>query len=257
MPGMAPIAEPIQEQRRIRNQLSKQSLMPSSMPVLVSSVCPACTTAMRPMARSHSSGSAKMPSVSGTSGRPSHRYRVSRVQRSVPDCGSVPIMRSIMPKHAKVSPRSGALPDSTATIEMPNTAMREQFGRADIENDRPHDRQRDRHQRRAEQAADQRRHVGGAERAAGFAAPRHRIAVERRCRRCGVARRAEQDCRDRIGGRGGRAQPEQQRERGRRIEVVGEGQQQRRAGDAADPRQDAERQPHAHAGEQIEHARSG
>ena len=44
------------------------------------------------------------------------------VQRSVPDCGSVPIIASIMPKQAKVSPRSGALPDRTATIEMPNTA---------------------------------------------------------------------------------------------------------------------------------------
>ena len=75
------------------------------------------------MARSQSSGSAKMPSVSGTSGKPSHRYSVSMVQRSVPDCGSVPIMRSIMPKQANVSPRSGALPDSTATMEIPNTAM--------------------------------------------------------------------------------------------------------------------------------------
>ena len=73
MPGMAPMAEPIHEQRRIRNQWSKQSLTPSSMPVLVSSVWPSCTTAMRPIARSHSSGSAKMPSVSGTSGKPSHR----------------------------------------------------------------------------------------------------------------------------------------------------------------------------------------
>ena len=50
------------------------------------------------------------------------------VQRSVPDCGSVPIMRSIMPKHAKVSPRSGALPDKTATIEIPNTAIASSSG---------------------------------------------------------------------------------------------------------------------------------
>jgi hypothetical protein len=69
-----------------------------------------------------------MPSVSGTSGKPSQRYRESMVQRSVPDCGSVPIMRSIMPKHAKVSPRSGALPDSVATMEMPNTAMASSSG---------------------------------------------------------------------------------------------------------------------------------
>ena len=111
-----------------------------------------------------------------------------------------------------------------------------------------------RHQRRAEQAADQRRHVGGAERAAGLAAPRHRIAVERGRRRCRMAGRAEQDGGDRVGGGGGGAEAEQQRKRRRRIEIVGEGQQQRRAGDAADARQDAERQAHAHAGEQIEHA---
>ena len=36
MPGMAPMNEPIQEHRRIRNQWVKQSLTPSSMPVLVS-----------------------------------------------------------------------------------------------------------------------------------------------------------------------------------------------------------------------------
>ena len=69
-----------------------------------------------------------------------------------------------------------------------------------------------------------------------------------------MPRRAEQDRGDRIRGRGGGAQPEQQRKRRRRIEIVGERQQQRRAGDAADARQDAERQPHAHAGEQIEQA---
>ena len=130
----------------------------------------------------------------------------------------------------------------------------EKLGRADVENDRAQDRQRDRHQRRAEQSADQRRHIGGAERAAGLAAPGHRIAVERRRRGSRMARRAEQDRGNRIGRRGRRAEPEQQRERGRRIEIVGERQQQRRAGDAADARQDAERQPHAHAGEQIEHA---
>ena len=69
-----------------------------------------------------------------------------------------------------------------------------------------------------------------------------------------MPRRAEQDRGDRIRGRGGGAQPEQQRKRSRRIEIVGERQQQRRAGDAADARQDAERQPHADAGEQIEQA---
>ena len=73
MPGIAPSAAPIHEQRRIRNQWLKQSLMPSHMPVLVSIVLPPATTAMRPIARSQSSGSAKMPSVTGTSGKPSQR----------------------------------------------------------------------------------------------------------------------------------------------------------------------------------------
>ena len=69
-----------------------------------------------------------------------------------------------------------------------------------------------------------------------------------------MAGRAEQDCGNRVGGRGGGAEAEQQREGRRRIEIVGERQQQRRAGDAADARQDAERQAHAYAAEQIEHA---
>ena len=38
--NMAPMADPIHEQRRIKNQCSRQSLTPSSMPVLVSSVWP-------------------------------------------------------------------------------------------------------------------------------------------------------------------------------------------------------------------------
>ena len=210
---------------------------------------------MRPMARSHSSGSAKMPSVSGTSGKPSHRYKrvhgpaqrarlrvgADHRQHHAEAGGGEPAQRRIAGQHR----HHGNAEHGDA----------EQFGRADIENDRAQDRQRDRHQRRAEQAADQRRHVGGAERAAGLAAPRHRIAVERRRRRRGVAGRAEQDRGDRIGRRGGGAEPEQQRERRRRIEIIGERQQQRRAGDAADARQNAERQAHAHAAEQIQHAR--
>ncbi len=50
------------------------------------------------------------------------------VQRSVPDCGSVPIIASIRPKQAAASPRSGALPDSEDTIEMPNTAIASSSG---------------------------------------------------------------------------------------------------------------------------------
>ena len=41
------------------------------------------------------------------------------VQRRVPVCGSVPIIAIMTPKQPAVSPRSGALPDSTATMDMP------------------------------------------------------------------------------------------------------------------------------------------
>ena len=50
------------------------------------------------------------------------------VQRSVPVCGSDPIIASRMPKQAQVRPRSGVFPDSTATIEIPNTAMARSSG---------------------------------------------------------------------------------------------------------------------------------
>ena len=50
------------------------------------------------------------------------------VQRSVPDCGSVPIIDSIMPKQAAQTPRSGALPDSVDTIEMPKTEIASSSG---------------------------------------------------------------------------------------------------------------------------------
>ena len=70
-----------------------------------------------------------------------------------------------------------------------------------------------------------------------------------------MAGRAEQDRGNRIGSCRGGAKPKQQRKRRRRIEIIGEWQQQRRAGDAADAGQNAERQAHADATEQIHHAR--
>jgi hypothetical protein len=122
MPGMAPMNEPIQEHRRIRNQWVKQSLTPSSMPVLASIVPPSVTTAVRAIARSQSSGNAKMPSTMGTSGNPSARNRLSKVHRCVPVCASSPTIDNMTPKQPAARPRSGALPDSTATMERPNTA---------------------------------------------------------------------------------------------------------------------------------------
>jgi hypothetical protein len=63
---------------------------------------------------------------------------------------------------------------------------------------------------------------------------------------------AEQDCRDRIGGRGSGAEAQQQGERRMGIELVGERQQHRGAGDSADAGQQAEAEPHADAGEQVD-----
>ena len=117
----------------------------------------------------------------------------------------------------------------------------EELGRADIKDDRAQDGQRDCHQQRTEQSADQGGHVGGAERAAGLAAPGHRIAVKRGGRGRGMAGCAEQDRRNRVGSCRGGAKPKQQRKRRWRIEIIGERQQQRRAGDAADAGQNAER----------------
>jgi hypothetical protein len=43
------------------------------------------------------------------------------VQRSVPVCGSEPIIASMTPKQAIVTPFNGALPDRTATVDSPKT----------------------------------------------------------------------------------------------------------------------------------------
>jgi hypothetical protein len=39
----------------------------------------------------------------------------------VPVCGSDPIIAIMMPRQPAAMPRSGALPDSTATIDTPST----------------------------------------------------------------------------------------------------------------------------------------
>jgi hypothetical protein len=46
----------------------------------------------------------------------------------VPVCGSVPIIAIMTPRHPAVIPRSGALPDSTATMEMPSTEKAKSSG---------------------------------------------------------------------------------------------------------------------------------
>ena len=177
------------------------------------------------------------------------------VQRSVPVCGSDPIMASRIPRQAQVSPRSGVFPESTATIEMPNTPMREKLGRSDVKDDRPHQRQRETHHGRAEQAAHQRGHIGRAKRAARLTALGHRESVQRCCRGRRAARRAQHDGRDLVGCVVGRAQPEQKRHRGGGVQRIGERDQQGRSGNTADARQDAQEQAHANAEEQKPQAR--
>jgi hypothetical protein len=75
----------------------------------------------RVIAMSANSGSANRPMVTGTMGNPSHRYKESNVQRSVPVCGSEPIMAISRPTQAAATPRMGEEPDSTATMDRPNT----------------------------------------------------------------------------------------------------------------------------------------
>jgi len=90
-----------------------------------------------------------------------------------------------------------------------------------------------------------------AERPAGLAALGHRIAVQHGCRRRRMARRAEQDCRDGIGGARGRSHAQEQRKGRGGVHVESERQQECEPGDAANPGKNSERQSHAHASEQI------
>ena len=74
MPGIAPMTEPIHEQRMFSQKWSKQSTEPCHRPFQLFSIfSPLCTTAVRATRRSQSSGSAKTPRVSGTRGKPSQR----------------------------------------------------------------------------------------------------------------------------------------------------------------------------------------
>ena len=130
----------------------------------------------------------------------------------------------------------------------------QQFRRSQEQHHRAQDRDRDRHQECAEHAAHQRRHIGGAQRASGLALLGHREAVEHGRRRCGAARHAKQDRWDRIAGRRGGAETEQEREGRVRVHVEGERQQHRRSGETADARNDAEHQAHHAAGAQIHQA---
>ena len=132
--------------------------------------------------------------------------------------------------------------------------QRQQFWRADEQDQRTHERQGDGHEDGAEEAADERRHIGGAERSGALAAFGHRITIQRRGCGSRMARGAEHDGGDRVamGRRGGQAQ--QQRHRGGRIHAVGEGEQKRRSSDAADAGQNPQSQAGEHAAPQQRQA---
>ena len=122
--------------------------------------------------------------------------------------------------------------------------------RAQIQHDRAQDRNGEGQQYRAEDTAEHRRHVGRAQRAAGFAALGHRKAVEHGRRRGGAAGHAEQHGWNRIACRRGGAKAKQHRKGAVGIHRIGEGQQHRRSGKPADARYDAEH--HAHDAAEAE-----
>ena len=116
----------------------------------------------------------------------------------------------------------------------------EELGLGEGEHQRLHDRDRQAHEQPAQHAADRRAGEGGAERARGFAALRHRIAVEHGGLRRGARRHADQDRGDAVArGRDG-VHAEQERERRDRIHAEGERQQDRHAGEAGEPGYGAE-----------------
>ena len=144
MPGIAPMTEPIQEQRRIRNQCVKQSLIPSQhagLGVDASGPAGRRTCATRAGRRAPAARRCRA-SPAPAAGRPRDRGCPS----SSAACRSADRSRS-SPASCRSRPRSGRAAaccrTATETMEMPNTAMRQQFGRADEQDDRTHDRQGD------------------------------------------------------------------------------------------------------------------
>ena len=126
-PGIAPSVAPSQLHRSTSHQRCSTSRTPSSWPRRVS-IDASAAMLRRAAAMSMSSGIANRPSVNGTSGTPSQRYNVSNVQRSVPDCGSLPIIAASKPKPAAVMPLSGAWPLNVATVDSANTQIAKRSG---------------------------------------------------------------------------------------------------------------------------------
>ncbi len=121
-------------------------------------------------------------------------------------------------------------------------AERQQFRRSKIKHHRPQHRDREREKQGAENAAHQRGAIAGAESARCLTHAGHRMAVEHRRRGADRAGHAEKHGRDEVRDRRHRRHAEQQGEGRERIEVIGEGDQDREPDHAAQPRNDAKAQ---------------
>ncbi len=168
---------------------------------------------------------------------------MSKVQRSVPLSEREPIIDTIRPSAAAVSPLSGARPDSVATMERPNSVNARSSGEPIESSTGRSTGMRERERDRADEAARERRRKAGAEGPPGFALARHGVAVDHGRGGADMAGHPEQHRADEIrrGDHGGHA--EQERHRGVLVHPVGERDQHRHADDAVEPGQHADREP--------------
>ncbi len=206
---------------------------------------------MRRIERSQSSGSAKIPSATGSSGSPS--YKIERIERP-PQSARLRVTAD----HGKHDAEAGhgnaperRAPGQRGDHRYAEDGAAEKLGRAHIEHDWPEHRYGQREQRRPEDAADDRRHVGGAQRAARLPFLRHGVPVEHSRLRSRRPRHTEKHRRDRIARRRDGAQSQQERKGGVGIHIVGEGEQQGHASDSPDARQNPDSETDRDSAEQI------
>ena len=105
-PGRMPTNTPMAEQRATSQKWRNVSLMPSSTPARRASGGRSPAIEVRRIARSTSSGMAKMPTRTGTRSRPSQRYMRPMSKRRAPDWRSCPIVERSRPKSPMAKPRS-------------------------------------------------------------------------------------------------------------------------------------------------------
>ena len=246
---MAPIRQPIPEQRSTTLHSLSVSRMPRSQPR------PSVATwemALWRRRRSMISGIANRPSATTTSGTPSTRYSTPEASRHSPVAGAAPTIPSSRPSAQESRPLVRLEPDSTPTMPRPSTVSMK-LGRGEREDDRPRDHDEPGEHQRAPNRPPSIELKNAAESARGLAALRHREAVEDRRLRSRAARDSHQDRAEGVAGRDHREQADEQRERRHRVHAVDERQQDRHAGDAAQARQDADDQADAHPEQHVEH----